>query len=143
MLLLFNLSYRVGIIKIIFYLRFYRIWQGWIYRLVIDNRYFIRCFSAIDYRRCFAFNFFYRLSPFLCFLLTFYRLVESLNSIFVLVESDKANIVSFLVCYTALYNTILKVYFLILDSTGKNSFSTYKFHSIVNTAKILVHSHDK
>ena len=37
--------------------------QGWKYRLVFDNRYFILCFSAIDYRRCFAFDFFidYRL----------------------------------------------------------------------------------
>ena len=39
--------------------------QGRKYRLVIDNRYYILCFSTIDYRRCFAFNFFYRLSPFL------------------------------------------------------------------------------
>ena len=46
--------------------------QGWKYRLVIDNRCFIIYFSAIDYRRCFAFNFFYRLSPLLWFLLTFY-----------------------------------------------------------------------
>ena len=61
--------------------------QGWKYRLVIDNRYYILCFSAIDYRRCFAFNFFYRLSRFLCVLLTFYRLIKSLHFTFVLVES--------------------------------------------------------
>ena len=37
--------------------------QGWKYQLVIDNRYYILCFSVIDYRRCYAFNFFidYRL----------------------------------------------------------------------------------
>ena len=61
--------------------------QGWKYRLVIDKRYYILCFSVIDYRRCFAFNVFYRLLPFLCFLLTFYRLAESLNFTFVFVES--------------------------------------------------------
>ena len=61
--------------------------QGWKYQLVIDNRYYILCFSVIDYRRCFAFNCFYRLLPILCFLLTFYRLVESLTFTFVLVES--------------------------------------------------------
>ena len=102
---------------------------GWKYRLVIDNRNYILCFSAIDYRRCFAFNFFYRLSAFQCFLLTFYRLVESLNFTFVLVESAYAYFVSFLLCYIARYNIILKVYFFILDSTGNNSFSTRKFHS--------------
>ena len=76
----------------------------------------------MDYRRCFAFNFFYRLLPFLCFLLTFYRLVESLNFTFVFVESADANIFSFLLCYIALYNIILKVYFFVLDSTSNNSF---------------------
>ena len=86
-------------------------WQGWKYRLVIDNRYYILCFSAIDYRRCFAFNYFNRLSPFQCFLLTFYRLVESLNFTSVLIESASAYIVSFLLCYIALYNIVLKVYF--------------------------------
>ena len=58
-------------------------------------------------------------------------------------ESAKANIVSFLLCYIALYNIILKVYFFNLDSTANNSLSTHKFHSVVNTAKILVHSHEK
>ena len=53
----------------------------------ICSRYYILCFSAIDYRRCFAFNFFYQLSSLLCLLLTFYRLVESLNFTFVRVES--------------------------------------------------------
>ena len=61
--------------------------QVWKYRLVIDNRYYILNFSVIDYRRCFAFNFFYRLSLFLCFLLTCNRLVESLYFTFVLVET--------------------------------------------------------
>ena len=68
--------------------------QGWKYRLVIDNRYYSLCFSVIDCRTCFAFNAFYRLSPFLCFLLTVYRLVESLNFTFVFVESAWAFIVS-------------------------------------------------
>ena len=31
--------------------------QGWKYRLVIDNRSYIFCFSIIDYRRLFAFIF--------------------------------------------------------------------------------------
>ena len=70
--------------------------QGWKNRFMIDNRYYIPCFSVIDYCRCFALNFFYRLSPFVCFLLTWYRLVESLNFTFVLVESAVAYIVSFL-----------------------------------------------
>ena len=61
--------------------------QGWKYRLVIDNRYYILCFSVIDYRRCYAFNFFDRLLPILCFLRTYYRLVESLNFTFVFFES--------------------------------------------------------
>ena len=61
--------------------------QGWKYRLVIDNRCYILCFSVTDYRRCFAFNLFYRLLPLLCFSLTCYRLVKTLNFTFVLVES--------------------------------------------------------
>ena len=54
-----------------------------------------------------------------------------------------ATIVSFLLCYIALYNFILKVYFFILDITGNNSFFTHKFHLMFNTAKILVHPNEK
>ena len=60
--------------------------QGWKHRLVIVYRYYIPCFSVIDYGRCFAFNFFYRLLPFRCYLLTCYRFLEPLNFTFVLVE---------------------------------------------------------
>ena len=49
----------------------------------------------------------------------------------------------YLLCYIALYNVILKVYFFVFDSTGNNSFSTHKFHLMVNTAKILVHPYEK
>ena len=49
---------------------------GWIFRLVIDTTFF--AFLFIDHRRLFAFNSFYLPSPFLCFLLTCYRLVKSL-----------------------------------------------------------------
>ena len=73
--------------------------HGWKYRLLIY------------YCRCFAFNFFYRLSPFLCFLLTCYRLVESLYFTFVLVES--VELTSFHFSYTVLlFIIIVKVYFL-------------------------------
>ena len=74
--------------------------QGWKYRLVIDNRYYILCFSAIDYHRCFAFNFFYRLMPFLCSLLTFYRLAESLNFTF---WNDRRSRRLFLCFYSAIF----------------------------------------
>ena len=54
-----------------------------------------------------------------------------------------AYILSFLLCYTALYNIILKVYFFILNSTGNNGVSTHKLHLMVNMAKILVHPYEK
>ena len=60
--------------------------QGWKYRLVIDNRYYILCLPVIDYRRLLAYNFFYQLSPILCLLLTFDLLVESLYITCVFVE---------------------------------------------------------
>ena len=59
--------------------------RGWKYRLEIDNRDYILCFSVIGNRRCLAFNFFHRFLPFLCFLLTCYQLKEFLNFTFVLV----------------------------------------------------------
>ena len=61
--------------------------QGRKYRLVFSSRYCILRFSVIDYRRLFALNFFYRLLLFLWFLLTDYRVVESLYFTFVLIES--------------------------------------------------------
>ena len=84
--------------------------QGLDISIAIDNRYYVLCFSAIDYRRCFAFNFFYRLSPFLCFLLTRYRLIESLYLLLFSLSLPK--LTSFRFSYSILLFIILKVYFL-------------------------------
>ena len=58
--------------------------QGWKYRLVIDTTFSAFLLSIIADP---LLSFFYQLSPFLCFWLTSYRLVESLYITFVLVES--------------------------------------------------------
>ena len=55
--------------------------------ITFDNEYYILCFPVINYCRCYAFNFFHRLSPSLCFLFTCYQLIESLYFTFVRVES--------------------------------------------------------
>ena len=89
------------------------------------NRYYILfCYRS---SQILCFQFFYRFLPFLCVLLTFYPLVETLNFTFVLVESAYAYIVSFLLCYVALYNIILKVHFFIHYSTLKIVFSLTSF----------------
>ena len=61
--------------------------QGWKYQLIINNRYYILCFFGTKYRRLIVFNFFYRLSSFLCFLVTFCQLAKSLYFAFVFAES--------------------------------------------------------
>ena len=119
----------------------------------ICSRYYILCFSAIDYRRCFAFNFFYQLSSLLCLLLTFYRLVESLNFTFVRVESAQWHGLPKLTSFRFSYAILLLIMTWLprsrprrtsrCCSTGNNNFSTHKFHLMVNTAKILVHPYEK
>ena len=59
--------------------------QGWKYRLVIDTTFL--AFLLLIITDALLSIFFYQSSPFRCFLLTVYQLVESLNFTFVLVES--------------------------------------------------------
>ena len=89
--------------------------QGWKYRLVIDITFFAFLLSIIANAFCFQF---FVLSPLLCFLLTCYRLVESLYFTFVLVESALVYIVLFLLCYIALNNYSTSVFFISFSSAA-------------------------
>ena len=78
--------------------------QGWKYWLVIDNRYFILCFSAIDYRRCFALNFFDQSSPFSMLLLYILSIVRVFKLLFLL---SLPNLTSFCFSYAILLFILL------------------------------------
>jgi len=82
--------------------------QGWKYRLVIDSRYYILCFSVIDYHKLFALNFFLLIIAY--FMLFAYILSISLNLYTLLLFLlSLPKLISFRLSYAIfLYITILK-----------------------------------